>query len=167
MPPARDAVPGSRKASGGAPPGARALELRRLLDHHSYRYHVLDNPEISDAEYDRLFNELKALEEAHPELVTPESPTQRVGAAPIEKFGSVRHSEPMVSLDNIYTNEELHDWHDLMTRTLGRPFEETFLVEPKIDGVAVELIYRGGVFAEGATRGDGEEIGRASCRERV
>src|ERR671928_504458 len=97
----------------------RAAELREILDYHLYRYHVLDDPEISDAEYDRLYDELVALEEAHPELKRPDSPTQRVGAPPSEKFEKVEHPTPMGSLDKVTTDEALAKWHDDVVKRLG------------------------------------------------
>src|ERR671937_3249254 len=132
----------------------RAAELRELLDFHLYRYHVLDAPEISDAEYDRLFDELAALEEAHPELVTPDSPTQRVGAPPSEKFQKVEHPTPMGSLEKVTTDEALEKWHEDVCKRLGTS-DVQYVTEPKIDGLSINLIYEGGVFVRGATRGDG------------
>lgn len=134
---------------------ARLAELRALIHHHNYRYHVLDDPEISDAEFDALFDELVALEAEHPDLVTADSPTQRVGAAPLTEFATVRHERPMLSLDKCTTPEELADW---LARCEARLPDETitFTCEPKIDGVAVALVYEDGVLALGATRGDGQ-----------
>jgi DNA ligase (NAD+) len=133
----------------------RVLELRRELEHHNYRYHVLDDPEIEDAEYDRLFDELKALEEAHPELDDPDSPTHRVGAAPSERFQKVEHLSPMGSLEKVTTEESLTKWADDVRKRLGTDAAVTFVTEPKIDGSAVNLVYRDGRFVQGATRGDG------------
>jgi DNA ligase (NAD+) len=132
----------------------RAAELRELLDHHLYRYHVLDDPEISDAEYDRLYDELVALEEAHPELVTPDSPTQRVGAPPSDKFQKVEHPTPMGSLEKVTTDETLEKWHEDVCKRLGTS-DVVYVTEPKIDGLSINLIYENGVFVRGATRGDG------------
>jgi DNA ligase (NAD+) len=132
----------------------RAAELRELLDYHLYRYHVLDDPEISDAAYDRLYDELVALEEAHPELVTPDSPTQRVGAPPSEKFEKVEHPTPMGSLEKVTTDEALEKWHEDVCRRLGTA-DVAYVTEPKIDGLSINLIYENGVFVRGATRGDG------------
>ena len=130
------------------------LKLREQLNQHSYRYYVLDDPEITDAEYDRLFRKLQALEEKHPELITPDSPTQRVGAAPVEEFETVTHTIPMVSLDNAFDDGELRDF-DQRLRKLLELDEIEYTVEPKLDGTAVELVYENGVFTIGSTRGDG------------
>jgi DNA ligase (NAD+) len=131
-----------------------AAELRRALAHHDYRYHVLDDPEISDAEYDALFRRLQALEAAHPDLVTPDSPTQRVGAAPQSGFATVRHGQQMLSLSNVTTREEMEEFDARVRRLLGRDRVD-YVVEPKIDGVAVELVYENGTLTVGSTRGDG------------
>src|SRR5919201_718670 len=128
--------------------------LRREIERHNHRYYVLDDPEVSDEEYDALFRRLQALEEAHPELRTPDSPTQRIGAAPLEKFGTVRHRQPMLSLANVTTSEELAEFDARARRFLGRERLE-YVGEPKIDGVAVELVYEDGVLTTGSTRGDG------------
>jgi DNA ligase (NAD+) len=133
----------------------RAAELREQLEYHLYRYHDLDDPEISDAEYDRLFDELSALEEAHPELATPDSPTRRVGAAPSERFQKTEHLSPMGSLDKVTTEEALRKWADDVRKRLGTDEPVAFVTEPKIDGSAVNLIYERGEFVRGATRGDG------------
>ncbi len=134
----------------------RVRELREQIRYHNHRYYVLDAPEISDAEYDRLFDELVELERRYPELVTPDSPTQRVGAEPLEAFETVRHSLPMLSLGKVTTETEFLDFHRRVLELSG--VEETeirYTVEPKFDGLAVELIYREGLFVQGATRGDG------------
>src|SRR5437867_10782983 len=128
--------------------------LRREIERHNHRYYVLDDPEISDAEYDALFRRLQALEEAHPELRTPDSPTQRVGAAPATEFATVRHRQPMLSLQNVTTPEEMAAFDERARKFLGRERIE-YVGEPKIDGVAVELVYEHGVLEVGATRGDG------------
>jgi len=134
---------------------ARLAELRAQIRHHNYRYHVLDDPEISDAEFDALFDELVALEADHPELVTPDSPTQRVGGAPLTEFTTVRHERPMLSLDKCTTPEELTSWLNRVKSLL--PDEDVPLTcEPKIDGVAVALLYEDGALTRAATRGDGE-----------
>ena len=133
----------------------RADELRRLIDHHSYRYYVLDDPEISDAEFDRLYDELRALEEANPELVTPDSPTQRIGAPPSEQFPKVEHPTPMGSLDKVSSEETLVKWADDVRKRLDSDEPVAYVTEPKIDGSAVSLVYEDGVFVRGATRGDG------------
>jgi DNA ligase (NAD+) len=132
----------------------RAAELREQLDYHLYRYHVLDDPAISDAEYDRLYDELVALEESHPELVTPDSPTQRVGAPPSDRFQKVEHPTPMGSLDKVTTEEALEKWHEDVQKRLGTS-DVAYVTEPKIDGLSINLIYEDGVFVRGATRGDG------------
>jgi DNA ligase (NAD+) len=131
----------------------RVAELREAIDHHSYRYHVLDDPEIADAEYDALVGELIEIEAAHPDLVTPDSPTQRVGAPPSDLFAPVRHRSPMMSLDNCFALDELQAWGGRVERGIGEA--DGFMAELKMDGVAVNLIYEDGVFVKGATRGDG------------
>src|SRR5437588_1077781 len=135
-------------------PARRAEELRAQLREASHRYYVLDAPTLSDAEYDRLFRELEELERAHPELVTRDSPTQRVGAAPSEKFGKVTHSRQMMSLANAMKDEELGEFAERIRRLLGEE-KARFVVEPKLDGLAVTLRYENGKFVQGATRGDG------------
>ncbi len=141
-------------------PRERAAELRRAIDDHAYRYYVLDDPEIGDDQYDALFNELKALEEAHPELVSPDSPTQRVAPEPVSELEKVRHPQPMLSLGNVHSADELKAWIQRMRNHLAREGitdpEFEFVAEPKIDGLAISLIYRDGVFERGATRGNGE-----------
>jgi len=132
----------------------RIKELREVINHHNYRYYVLDSPEISDAEYDELMRELKQLEAEHPELVTPDSPTQRIGAPPVEAFGVVEHPQPLLSLANAFSYEELAAWHKRVSNLLGgRQFD--LVCEPKIDGLAVALTYADGLLVTGATRGDG------------
>jgi DNA ligase (NAD+) len=134
---------------------ARVDELRAELNHHLYRYHVLDDPEISDAEYDRLFDELKALEEEHPDLITPDSPTQRIGAAPSEKFQKFEHPTPMGSLDKVTDEAGLRKWGDDVRKRLDSDEPVAYVIEPKIDGSAINLVYENGTFVRGATRGDG------------
>jgi DNA ligase (NAD+) len=134
----------------------RVEALREQIRYHNYRYYVLDEPVISDAEYDALMRELRALEAAHPELVTPDSPTQRVGAPPGEQFAKVQHVVPMLSLANASDEAEVRAWYDRVVRLLGNDAQVAFVVEPKIDGLAVTLIYRNGILVRGATRGDGE-----------
>jgi DNA ligase (NAD+) len=138
----------------------RAAELRRRLDYHNHRYYVLDDPEIGDDAYDALLDELRALEAEHPELRTPDSPTQRVGAEPVSRLEKVRHLQPMLSLANARSEEELRAWVARMRSHLAREgIEEPdfgFVAEPKIDGLAISLIYRDGVLERGATRGNGE-----------
>ncbi|HEY7149518.1 MAG TPA: NAD-dependent DNA ligase LigA, partial [Gaiellaceae bacterium] len=133
----------------------RAAALREQLDHHLYRYHVLDDPEISDAEYDRLYDELKALEQEHPELVTGDSPTQRVGAPVSGRFQKVEHLTPMGSLEKVTTDETLFKWADDVRKRLGTDEPVSFVTEPKIDGLAINLTYENGQLTRGATRGDG------------
>jgi DNA ligase (NAD+) len=139
---------------------ARAKKLREQLERHAYRYYVLDDPEIGDDAYDRLLDELRAIEREHPELVTPDSPTQRVGGEPVGRLEKVAHLEPMLSLGNVRSPEELKAWVERMRNHLAREGIEaphfTFVVEPKIDGLAISLIYRDGVLERGATRGNGE-----------
>ncbi len=142
-------------SSRTAAPAERAAELQELLDHHLYQYHVLDEPEISDAEYDRLYDELVALEEAHPELRTPTSPTQRVGAPPSDKFKKVEHLLPMGSLEKLTTAEQLTKWADDVRKRLRSDEPVAYVIEPKIDGLAINLTYEDGVLTRGATRGDG------------
>jgi len=143
--------------SAGA--AARAAELREQLAHHGHRYHVLDDPEIGDDEYDALLDELRALETAQPELRGPDSPTQRVGGEPVDDLAKVEHLRPMLSLANARTEEELRAWVGRMRSHLAREgIEEpafTYVCEPKIDGLAISLLYRDGVLERGATRGDG------------
>ncbi|MBV9421826.1 MAG: NAD-dependent DNA ligase LigA [Solirubrobacterales bacterium] len=141
-------------------PQERAGELRRLLDYHGYRYYVLDDPEIGDEEYDALLDELRAIEAAYPELVTPDSPTQRIGGEPVSDLEKVRHPQEMLSLGNARSADELRSWIQRMRNHLAREgiqdpdFE--YVVEPKIDGLAISLLYRDGIFERGATRGNGE-----------
>jgi DNA ligase (NAD+) len=134
----------------------RIAALRREVSYHSYRYHVLDDPVISDAEYDSLFHALRALEEAHPELITPDSPTQRVGAEPVERFGKIRHPAPILSLSNCFDMDDLRAWRDRIGRLLPEGSEPDLAVEPKFDGLTVVLRYEDGLFVQGATRGNGE-----------
>jgi DNA ligase (NAD+) len=129
--------------------------LREQIDHHLHRYHVLDDPEISDAEYDRLYDELKALEDEHPDLITPNSPTQRVGAPPSERFQKVQHLTPMGSLEKVADDESLFKWAEDVRKRLGSDEPVAYVIEPKIDGLAINLTYEDGVLTRGATRGDG------------
>jgi DNA ligase (NAD+) len=133
----------------------RAQKLREQIEYHSYRYFVLDDPEISDAEFDRLFDELQRLEGEHPELRDPNSPTQRVGAPPSEKFQKVAHLTPMGSLDKVTAEDDLRKWADDIRKRLDSDEPVAYLTEPKIDGSAVNLVYENGTFARGETRGDG------------
>ena len=129
--------------------------LREQLNYHSHRYYVLDQPEISDAEYDRMFRELQALENQYPETITPDSPTQRVGALPAKEFGTVSHTIPMLSLDNALNEEEFLDFDERVKKGLGIISDIEYVCEPKLDGLAVELVYENGLLIEGSTRGDG------------
>ncbi len=133
----------------------KAAELRQALHRHNYLYYVLDEPEVSDAEYDRLMRDLLALEAAHPELVAPESPTQRVGAPPLEKFETVAHTIPMLSLQNAFDEEEVLAFDQRVRRFLKTDEEILYTAEPKMDGVAVELVYENGLLRQASTRGDG------------
>ena len=132
----------------------RIEELRSLVRYHDHRYYVLNEPEIGDSEYDALLREIIALEARFPELITPDSPTQRVSGEPSARFASVEHREPMLSLSNVFDAEELHEWHARVARLLERE-RFSMVCEPKIDGVAIALTYRDGRLAVGATRGDG------------
>ena len=129
--------------------------LRRDIRHHNHRYYVLDDPEISDAEWDRLLLRLRALEAAHPELVTPDSPTQRVGAAPAEEFAEIRHRLPMLSLDNAFSDEDVVGFDRRARERLGRETQFEYSAEPKLDGLAIAVTYENGVLVRAATRGDG------------
>jgi DNA ligase (NAD+) len=139
---------------------ARAQELRRQLEYHSRRYYVLDDPEIGDDEYDALLDELRAIERDHPELVTPDSPTQRVGGEPVSRLEKVEHLEPMLSLGNVRSELQLRAWVERMRNHLAREGisdpDFQYVVEPKIDGLAISLVYRDGALERGATRGNGE-----------
>jgi DNA ligase (NAD+) len=141
-------------------PAERAAELRQQLDYHGYRYYVLDDPEIGDDVYDALIDELRRIEAEHPELITPDSPTQRVGGEPVSDLEKVRHPQRMLSLANARSAEELRAWIARMRNHLAREGIEDpdfeYVAEPKIDGLAMSLIYRDGVFERGATRGNGE-----------
>jgi len=132
----------------------RIEELRKLIRHHDYLYYVLNKPEISDAEYDKLMVELKDLEEAYPEFISPDSPTQRVGGFAAEEFKTVTHVKPMLSLDSAFTEEDVKRFDERVKRELGVENIE-YVVEPKLDGLSVELVYENGVFVSGSTRGDG------------
>ena len=133
----------------------RIIELRRTINDHNYNYYVLDNPIISDIEYDTLLRELDTLETKRPDLITTDSPTQRVGAAPLEAFTSVEHSIPMLSLENAMNSDELIAYYDRTKKGLGEIGDIQFVAEPKLDGIGVELIYQDGLLIRGLTRGDG------------
>jgi DNA ligase (NAD+) len=157
-----ESAPARTRARGQVPSDVRArvLALREQLEHHAYRYYVLDDPEISDEAYDALLDELRAIEADHPQLRTPDSPTQRVGGEPVGKLQKVTHPEPMLSLGNVRGEDELLAWVARMKGHLAREgivrdsFE--YVVEPKVDGLAISLLYRDGVLLRGATRGNGE-----------
>ena len=133
----------------------RLRALRDQLHHHSYQYYVLDAPEIPDVEYDRLFRELQEIEAQHPEWLTPDSPSQRVGAEPLPSFNQVRHETPMLSLDNVFSEQELLDFDRRVKSRLDDAATLTYACEPKLDGIAVSLLYVDGILVRGATRGDG------------
>ncbi|MCE5260276.1 MAG: NAD-dependent DNA ligase LigA [Chloroflexi bacterium] len=135
--------------------GERIAKLRALLNYYSYRYHTLDDPAVSDAEYDALMRELRAIEAEHPELVTPDSPSQRIGAEPLSQFAKVTHPNPMTSLMDAFSADEVTAWLERARRLLPENLQLEFVVEPKIDGLAVALTYRNGLLERGATRGDG------------
>jgi len=135
-------------------PASRIAELRQQIEDANYRYYVLDDPNIPDIEYDRLLRELEAIEAEHPELASPDSPTQRVGITPTAKFAEVRHAVPMLSLANAFSPEEIHEFVARIGKETG-DFEPMFSAEPKLDGLAISLRYENGVFVRGATRGDG------------
>lgn len=133
----------------------RARDLREQIDYHNYRYYVLDSPVVSDAEYDRLFRELQELEATHPELIAPDSPTQRIGAAPSAAFGEVRHTVPMTSIDNAFEETDLREWDRRVHHGLQSDGPIGYTAEPKFDGVSVSLRYERGLLVRGGTRGDG------------
>ena len=138
-------------------PAARAAELRRILERANHAYYILDKPEMSDAEYDRLFRELQALEEKHPELRTSDSPTLRVGGEPATAFHKHRHLVPMLSLANAFTEAELQEWEERNARLVPEVKTAGYTLEVKIDGAAVSLTYENGVLVAGVTRGNGVE----------
>jgi DNA ligase (NAD+) len=131
------------------------MKLRKQIDEHNYRYHVLDTPIISDPEYDKLFQRLKALESVHPELITPDSPTQRIGAAPLREFAKVQHGVPMLSLDNAFTDEEILAFDHRIHERLKIDTTIEYCCEPKLDGLAISIRYENGILIQAATRGDG------------
>ncbi|RLG29657.1 DNA ligase (NAD(+)) LigA, partial [Methanosarcinales archaeon] len=135
---------------------ARVEWLRKEIRKHNYHYYVLNAPLISDYEYDQLLRELQALEAEYPGLVTPDSPTQRIGAEPVEAFERVPHPAPMLSLSNAYNDEEVRAWYERIVKLDPRVREAEFVVEPELDGLTVVLHYEQGLFVRGATRGDGE-----------
>ncbi len=134
---------------------AKIEELKKEIDYHNYRYYVLDDPEISDAEYDRLYRELTRLETENPELITPDSPTRRIGAPPLESFNTIDHSIPMLSLDNALNENEIREFDRRVKRLLPEEKIIDYICELKLDGVAIELVYENGLLISGSTRGDG------------
>jgi DNA ligase (NAD+) len=146
----------AQKAAGPGAQAARVALLRETLDRYAYRYYALDDPEVPDAEYDRLMQELIALETRHPELLTADSPTQRVGAAPVAAFGVVKHRLAMLSLDNAFSEEDVRDFDRRIRERLGREGPIRYSAEPKLDGLAISARYEDGLYVQGATRGDGE-----------
>ena len=147
----------AQKTAGPAKESAaRVEELKETLERYNHRYHALDDPEVPDSEYDRLMLELRALETQNPELLTPDSPTQRVGAAPVAAFGAVKHRLAMLSLDNAFSAEDVRDFDRRVQERLGATGSVRYSAEPKLDGLAISARYENGVFVQGATRGDGE-----------
>jgi DNA ligase (NAD+) len=147
----------AQKTAGPAKKAAaRIAELKETLERYNYRYHALDDPEVPDSEYDRLMIELRALEGEHPELLTTDSPTQRVGAAPVAAFGAVKHRLAMLSLDNAFSEEDVREFDRRVRERLGREGPIRYSAEPKLDGLAISARYEEGAFVQGATRGDGE-----------
>ena len=141
--------------SPGADAAGEIERLREQIRHHNHRYYVLDDPLIPDSEYDRLLHRLQELERAHPELVSADSPTQRVGAGPLAAFATVRHEIPMLSLDNVFSEDELRAFDRRVRERLGDEAGVDYCCEPKLDGVAVSIVYEHGVLVRAATRGDG------------
>ncbi|MHB1142768.1 MAG: NAD-dependent DNA ligase LigA [Sulfuricaulis sp.] len=142
--------------SSAGKPRQRAAELRQEINHHNHRYYVLDSPLISDAQYDKLLRELQELEAKYPDLITPDSPTQRVGAAPSQEFGEVRHAIPMTSMDNAFSDEEVGEWDRRVRKGLETEGDVAYTAEPKFDGTSISLRYEKGVLVQAGTRGDGE-----------
>src|SRR4029079_16467181 len=156
--------PGARRRPrpGGAQKGLRRMttrgdydKLRKEIEHHNRLYYDQAAPEVSDAEYDRLYDRLVAMETEHPDWVSPDSPTQKVGGHPIERFEKAEHRLPMLSLEKAYTKEDIAGWIASMERELGKSVEWSFTAEPKIDGDSLELVYEKGALTLAATRGDG------------
>ena len=142
---------------------SRIKDLHKEINFHNYRYHVLDDPVISDSEFDKLMAELKEIETEHPELVTQDSPTQRVGSILSEGFRKIEHPAPILSLGNAFGGEEVIAWYERLVRLNERVKNAEFVVEPKIDGLSVVLHYRDGLFIQGATRGNGEIGDAVAC----
>ncbi len=145
----------SKKSKDTESARAEAEQLRRMIEHHNYRYYVLDSPEITDKEYDELMRRLVKIESEFPELVTPNSPSQKVGGAPREEFGQIRHSIPMLSLNSVYTEDEILEFDARVKKILKSDEEIGYVAEPKMDGLAIELVYERGLLTSGSTRGDG------------
>ena len=152
----KKATDGKRPVSPEKKAAARAAELRELLERYNYRYHALDDPEVPDAEYDRLMVELRGIETEYPQLLTKDSPTQRVGATPVAAFGAIRHRVAMLSLDNAFSEEEVRDFDRRIRERLESEKSIRYSAEPKLDGLAFSALYENGSFVQGATRGDGE-----------
>ena len=133
----------------------RAEKLRKVINKLRYRYHILDDPTVTDEEYDSLTRELKQIENQFPGLLTSDSPTQRIGGKPLKKFVKVRHTKPMFSINDVFDNQELRDWQSRIQKLATGWEKDGFFGELKMDGLAVELIYENGKFVRGATRGDG------------
>ena len=131
-------------------------QLKKDIHYHNYRYHVMDDPIISDYEFDQLLLKLRAMEAIHPDWITPDSPTQRSGAPPAERFEKVRHPAPILSLANAFSEDDIRAWYERIAKIDERVRQSSFVLEPKIDGLTVVLHYHNGVFVQGATRGDGE-----------
>ena len=134
---------------------SRVQSLREKINDHNYRYYVLNDPLISDSEYDQLFRELEKLEQKSPKLVTQDSPTQRVGTTPLKSFGTIQHSIPMLSLENAMDEDELRSFYERLQKGLNNNDKISIIAEPKLDGLGVELVYENGFFIHGSTRGDG------------
>ncbi len=142
-------------ATSRKPSRADVQRLRREIERHNYRYYVLDDPEVADAEYDQLMRDLEAIETRWPDLLAPDSPTQRIGAAPADGFAVVTRTVPMLSLENAMTADEVREWQERLVRVVGDTGGGDYVAEPKMDGVAVELVYENGALAQASTRGDG------------
>ena len=136
-------------------PADRVKELREIIEQHNYIYYILDDPAISDGEYDTLFRELETLEAKHPQLITANSPTQRVGAEPLAEFSTIQHRLPMLSLANAMNTEELLAFDERIKKRLGTENSIEYMAEPKLDGLGIELVYEKGAMISGSTRGDG------------
>ena len=133
----------------------RYLSIQKIIRTHDYEYYILDDPSISDHEYDELFRELKQIESEHPDWITPESPSQRVGIKPENDFDTFKHFQPMLSLANAFNEDDLNNFHDRILKNLGADKQIDYFCEPKMDGAAVSLIYEEGILVRGVTRGDG------------